>query len=305
MMIQEPARRSKEEHDIGTAKRDGSPFWLVLSIPTMCWIIASGTLHNFNMYAIGGFLPPYLMRMHGINVQVAGWISMAVYGLAGVPGMMLGGLMGDWIIRRQRNGRMLLAAIAIAISAPLMFLALGQPEANWIAFSLLFGLGCALMYAYYATVYTTIQDVIEPSLRATAMALYFCAMYLLGGALGPMVIGSASDYFAVHAAEVNGHEFQSLPPAEQRPYRVIGINRALSHCRALRFCWPAPSSPAHAHRQSRRRAVAALDARKLTSGRGHSADRARVDRHRSARSSLIARRRAQLVQSSRCGRSAS
>ena len=51
-------------HDIGAAKRDGSPYALVLSIPTMRWIIASGALHNFNMYAIGGFLKPLVMRVH-------------------------------------------------------------------------------------------------------------------------------------------------------------------------------------------------------------------------------------------------
>ena len=36
---------------------------------------------------------------------------MAVYGLAGVPGMILGGLWGDAILRRRRDGRMLLAAL--------------------------------------------------------------------------------------------------------------------------------------------------------------------------------------------------
>ena len=61
-----------------------------------------------------------------------------------------------------------------------------------------------MMYVYYATVYSTIQDVIEPSLRATAMALYFAAMYVFGGALGPTVIGKTSDYFAHQAAVARG-----------------------------------------------------------------------------------------------------
>ena len=55
-MLHEPKRGGTEVHDIGAGKRDGSPYKLVLSIPTMRWIIASGALHNFNMYAIGGFL---------------------------------------------------------------------------------------------------------------------------------------------------------------------------------------------------------------------------------------------------------
>ncbi len=42
------------------------------------------------------------------------------------------------------------------------------------------------MYAYYATVYSAIQDVVEPALRGTAMSLYFGAMYLAGASLKPL-----------------------------------------------------------------------------------------------------------------------
>lgn len=56
------------------------------------------------------------------------------------------------------------------------------------------------MYAYYGAVYATNQDIIEPALRGTAMALSFCAMYLLGAVLGPVATGWASDHFACRAA---------------------------------------------------------------------------------------------------------
>lgn len=226
-MITEPPRGGTEAHNIGAARRPGNPYLLVLSIPTMFWIIVSGALHNFNMYAIGGFLSPLVIRVHGMDAQSAGWVTMAVYGLAGVPGMMLGGLLGDAIIRRRRNGRMLLAAVAIAFAVPLMYFALGQPAGQWLVFSILFGLGCMMMYVYYATVYSTIQDVIEPSLRATAMALYFAAMYVFGGALGPTVIGKTSDYFANQAAVVENVNLESLDAAGKLPYRAYGLNQAL------------------------------------------------------------------------------
>jgi len=60
LLIWEPVRGSAEVHKItAAAKRKGSPYLLVLSIPTMWWIIASGAFHNFNMYAIGAFLSPF------------------------------------------------------------------------------------------------------------------------------------------------------------------------------------------------------------------------------------------------------
>jgi MFS family permease len=108
-----------------------------------------------------------------------------------------------------------------------MYFALGQPAGQWLAFSVLFGFGCMMMYVYYATVYSTIQDVIEPSLRATAMALYFAAMYAFGGALGPTVIGQTSDYFANQAAATDGVDLTTLDAAGKLPYRAYGLNSAL------------------------------------------------------------------------------
>jgi MFS family permease len=49
-------------------------------------------------------------------------------------------------------------------------------------------------------VYAAIQDLVAPALRGTAMALYFLAMYLCGGAFGPLIVGSLSDRFARAAA---------------------------------------------------------------------------------------------------------
>jgi MFS family permease len=226
LLIWEPVRGAAEAHNItAAAKRQGSPYLLVLSIPTMWWIIASGAFHNFNMYAIGAFLSPFLQRVHHLNKLNAGMISMVVYGLAGIPGLIVGGMLGDRMGRRKANGRLVVATVAVFISAPLMFFGLGRPVGNMTGFVLFVGLGMASMYAYYATVYSAIQDVIEPSLRGTAMALYFFAMYVLGASLGPVGMGFLSNYFtrkAALAAGVTDTSFQAL-----RPFAAEGLHSAL------------------------------------------------------------------------------
>jgi MFS family permease len=102
------------------------------------------------------------------------------------------------------------------------------------------------MYAYYSTVYSTIHDVVEPSLRGTAMALYFCAMYLLGASLGPVGTGLVSDYYTFQAASAAGAvqplPFGALMTAELRslvgeakgfdlralePFRAQGLHTAM------------------------------------------------------------------------------
>jgi MFS family permease len=226
LLIWEPVRGAAEVHNItAAAKRQGSPYLLVLSIPTMWWIIASGAFHNFNMYAIGSFLSPFLQRVHHLNKLNAGMISMVVYGLAGIPGLIVGGMLGDRMARHKPKGRLVVGTVAIFISAPLMFFGLRRPVGDMVGFVLFAGLGMASMYVYYSTVYSAIQDVIEPSLRGTAMALYFFAMYVLGASLGPVGMGFLSSHFtrkAALAAGVTDTSFQAL-----RPFAAEGLHSAL------------------------------------------------------------------------------
>jgi MFS family permease len=150
---------------------------------------------------------------------------MGVYGFSGIPGLLLGGVAGDAMMRRRANGRLLLAAWLLLLSVPLVFLAMGRPQGDLAGFVVLMGLGCAVMYGYYATVYATIHDVIEPSLRATAMALYFFAMYVLGASMGPVGTGFASDYFTRGAALAAG--ITELTPQTLEPFRAEGLRAAM------------------------------------------------------------------------------
>ena len=225
LFVPEPARGRAEAHTVGERQREGSPYKRVLTIPTMWWIILSGALHNFNMYALGAFLSPFLIRYHGTGIGRAGLVLTLTYGLAGAPGLLMGGLAGDAIFRRRRDGRLLVSVAALALSVPLIYLALRVPAGEVTRFAVLLGLACAAMYVYYAIVYSAIQDVIEPSLRGTAMALYFFAMYVLGASLGPAATGFVSDYFTKEAARSAG--VAVLSGAALEPFRAQGLHSAM------------------------------------------------------------------------------
>ncbi len=223
-MMREPARGATEVHNIGAMQREGSPFLLVLSIPTMWWLIAGGALHNFNMYTIGAFLTPFLMRFHALDVGNAGLVSMAVYGLAGIPGLLIGGYLGDAVMRKRKNGRLIVGALAMLVSVPFLFLGLNASKGGVSTFMIFTIIGIAAMYVYYSTVYSAIQDVVEPSLRGTAMAIYFFAMYVVGGSFGPVVTGYLSDTFTRQAIAAAG---QAVTPDTIKQFAGDGLHTAL------------------------------------------------------------------------------
>ena len=120
---------------------------------------------------------------------------------------------------------MLVGATAILFSIPFLYFALSQPKGATTAFLVLMGAGCALMYFYYSTVYSTIQDIVEPGLRGTAMAVYFFAMYVLGASLGPYATGILSDFFTKRAANIA--EITDYSQTTLEPFRAEGLHSAM------------------------------------------------------------------------------
>ena len=225
LTMHEPQRGAVEAHAIGTKRREGSALRLVFSIPSMWPIALSGALHNFNMYAIGAFLAPLLMRYHKADIAHAGYTSMAVYGLSGIPGLLLGGMAADALGKRSRRGRMALSACTFLVAAPLTYAALESAPGSLVGFAAPMAVGVAAMYVYYSATYSTIHDLVEPSLRGMAMAAYFCAMYLLGGSLGPLVMGRLSDHLARAAAEAAGVTEMTAKSLE--PFKGGGLHGAM------------------------------------------------------------------------------
>ncbi len=227
--IREPARGAAESSPMAAQRRPGSPWTVVLGIPTMWWIILSGALFNFNMYAINAFTVAFLARYHQVSLREATWITAWVLGAVGVLGLLLGGWASDRVSRARPSGRLQLAAIATLVSAPCLLLALRQPGGEVIGFTLFMGGGSMLMFVYYSCVYPAIQDVVEPALRGTAMALYFFAMYVLGGSIGPVATGALSDYCSRRAMMAAGATVMA------EPFKAAGLHTAMHVIPLLSF----------------------------------------------------------------------
>jgi len=227
--LREPTRGATDGVAIAGRRRPGSPWAIVFRIPTLGWIILSGALFNFNLYAVNAFTVSFLVRYHQVSVREATWITAWVLGAVGVLGLLIGGWASDRLSRARPAGRLQLAAVAMLISAPCLLLALRQPSGAVIGFTLFMGLGSMLLFIYYSCVYPAIQDVVEPTLRGTAMALYFFAMYVLGGSVGPVATGALSDYGARQAMRAAGETVIS------EPFKAAGLHAAMHVIPVLSF----------------------------------------------------------------------
>src|SRR5205085_5153991 len=195
--------------------------WQVLRIPTFLWIVVSGALVNFNLYAIGTFLPAFFGRIHHMNVARAGITTGVVYAIGGLLGGTVAGVWGDYIVKRSASGRMTTAALAALAAAPLAYYGIHQSFGAIAVAIPLLTLAYGLLNMYYGLVYASIQDIVAPALRGTSMAIYFLVMYLLGASWGTVIIGKLSDRWAQHAAALAGST------AVTEPFKAIGLQQAM------------------------------------------------------------------------------
>lgn len=197
------------------------PVRTVLGTRTILWLILSGITVNFSAYAGNGFLVPMIQRYFGLELTAAAVTTGFIVGVTGLVGLTLGGWVADAVYRRSERGRLVFGAGSLVAAALATAAALASGRESVTLFAALFGLGWLAQYSYYTSVYPAIQDVIEPRLRATAVALYFAGMYLLGGAFGPVVVGGLSDALAQSAMAAAG-------AAEMTDaFRAVGLHDAM------------------------------------------------------------------------------
>ena len=148
-------------------------------------------------FSIGGqaacstFMAPFLIRVHGLKVGEAGPLLALTYGVGGMIGMPLGGIVTD-AIRKRRPGRELdvfgLVNILVALVAAAAFIA-----PSWRMAIALLAVYAAGAVFYYGVTFSCFVTETPPHLRAGASSTMFLAMNLFGYGVAPQFAGMTSD----------------------------------------------------------------------------------------------------------------
>jgi len=219
-MIREPKRGAAEVIAVDSTAVT-QPIRKILAIPSMWWLTLAGLCYNFATYANTSFMVPMLQRYFALELSQAAMSVGVIVGVTGLVALPLGGWIADRLHVRMANGRLLFGAVSLLLTSLLTGIALAAGKIDVAVFVGLFAAGWVFAYNFYTCVYTAVQDVVEPRLRATAMALFFAGLYLLGGGLGPLIVGGLSDYFAQQAMLAAGAS------EINEAFRAVGLHTAL------------------------------------------------------------------------------
>ena len=147
---------------------------------------------NIATYAIWGWAPALLMRVHGIDPATVGVVMTLAVTACGGVGLVAGGAIADrWQAVAGRGAYMKLAAIAMALSVPLAIGFTMSP--NWLAASAsLCGL-VAMMLVPVPGAMAGLQLLTPADLRGRVSAFYMTIVNLVGVGGGPLLVGLLTD----------------------------------------------------------------------------------------------------------------
>jgi MFS family permease len=161
---------------------------------TFVFVVLATSLQSLAGYGILTWGPTFLMRVHGLGGAQTGLQLGIAVGTMGTLGAYLGGKWADAMARRDERWYMRLPAIQAVVSLPL---ALGFILAEDPIVSLMFFYPFYLIGAMYiGPMFSVIQTLVVPNMRATASAVNLFVVNMIGLGLGPFLIGLMNDTLA-------------------------------------------------------------------------------------------------------------
>lgn len=170
--------------------------WRIVTQPGF-WPLSIGLGFALMMGAVlGAWGPAFLLRSHQVPLAQVGLVIGPPVGLGGIVGTIASGFLADWIIRRRgrRADMLLIPLVAVPLSLPFMVGFIFTPVLGTAMIC-----AAAMNVLLSAAVPPTMNYAINaaaPSDRGLTSTVVLIVMGLVGGALGPFVVGSLSDHLS-------------------------------------------------------------------------------------------------------------
>ncbi len=172
-------------------RSDLVPLSHLLAVPAFLALILSGVFITFTSVAIIFWGPEFVKDWKDFTPAQAGVSLGVTVLLASLFGVLTGGYVADWMQKHFHYGRILTVAIAFLAAAPCALWGLYTDEKALVLVALF--LAAFFMSWYHGPVTAVIHDMMPRRAHATSIGIYMFATQLIGGVLGPFVVGQIDD----------------------------------------------------------------------------------------------------------------
>jgi len=186
LTVKEPPRASAvASHPLGEVLR------FLLGSRAYRFLLLAGSFHAMAGYSMAHWAPTFLIRVHGLSLSEVGTSLGLLALVAGGAGALLGGRLADRLGLRDGRWYAFVPAIAALVALPsgVGFLLSASPVVALVCYApQIFATGL-----YNGPLYAMNQMLAKPRMRAMAVAIHLFVVSILGGGVGPWLVGRWSD----------------------------------------------------------------------------------------------------------------
>ena len=152
---------------------------------------------TFSLGGVQVWMPTFLVRLRGYSLEAANYAFGIIVVFDGVVASLLGGWLGDRLLRRTKAAYYLVSAASMALGVPVMVVALftrGKAMLPAIAIAAFF------LLLNTAPLNAAVINSVGAHIRATAIAVEIFFIHILGDAFSPTMMGYMADRWSLQAA---------------------------------------------------------------------------------------------------------
>jgi MFS family permease len=150
-------------------------------------LILGFAAYTFGLGGLGFWMPTFLQEVRGVAADEATVGFGAIVIATGFFGTLAGGWLGDYWLKRSRQGYLWFSAVTTLAAAPVALLALTSPAPRIFYPAIV--VAELLCFMSTGPINAAIANIVSPLERASAMALSIFAIHLLGDVPSPPLIG--------------------------------------------------------------------------------------------------------------------
>jgi MFS transporter, Spinster family, sphingosine-1-phosphate transporter len=164
-----------------------SVYLSLLRRPPFLLLMLGYAAYTFGLGGLGFWMPTFLQEVRGVSADDSTTSFGAIVIVTGLLGTFAGGWLGDFFLRRSRQGYLWFSAVTTLAAAPVAVLALVaiSPAVYYPAIVA----AELLLFMSTGPVNAAIINLVSPLERASAMALSIFTIHLLGDVPSPPLIG--------------------------------------------------------------------------------------------------------------------
>ena len=158
----------------------------------LCHNVGFGFL-SLASYATGAWVPEFFRRVHHWDIPTIGLVYGSMVIVFGSLGIVGAGRIADAVRARGTMQANMLIGVIIALAwIPFHFLLFLAPTSGWAVLWL--APGCMFAAAPFGIAPAAIQQMMPPSMRGQASAVYLFILNLIGLGLGPSAVAMCTQY---------------------------------------------------------------------------------------------------------------